>query len=99
MEWLRLAACRYRFNRARFTETKLVRRIRPGQSIWSACQAGRANWLGAFNRRWADSRVVYKRHYDIKQTGGPLTADDLRLGPSFDFSAITPLLVKRIMTV
>jgi hypothetical protein len=33
-------------------------------------------------RRWADSRVVYERHYDHKQTGGPLTIDDLRLSHS-----------------
>jgi hypothetical protein len=33
-------------------------------------------------RRWADSRVVYERHYDHQQTGGPLTFDDLRLAPS-----------------
>src|ERR1700693_3788430 len=33
-------------------------------------------------RRWADSRVVYERHYDHQQTGGPLTFDDLRLPPS-----------------
>jgi hypothetical protein len=33
-------------------------------------------------RRWADSRVVYERHYDHQQTGGPLTFDDLRLSPS-----------------
>ena len=33
-------------------------------------------------RRWADSRIVYERHYDHQQTGGPLTFDDLRLGPS-----------------
>jgi hypothetical protein len=33
-------------------------------------------------RRWADSRVIYERHYDHKQTGGPLTFDDLRLSPS-----------------
>jgi hypothetical protein len=33
-------------------------------------------------RRWADSRVVYERHYDYQQTGGPLTGDDLRLSPS-----------------
>jgi hypothetical protein len=32
-------------------------------------------------RRWADSRVVYERHYDHQQTGGPLTGDDLRLSP------------------
>jgi hypothetical protein len=33
-------------------------------------------------RRWADSRVVYERHYDHRQTGGPLTADDLSLNQS-----------------
>jgi hypothetical protein len=33
-------------------------------------------------RRWADSRVVYERHYEHQQTGGPLTFDDLRLRPS-----------------
>ena len=33
-------------------------------------------------RRWADSRVVYERHYDHQQTGGPLTGDDLHLNPS-----------------
>src|SRR6266446_7206297 len=33
-------------------------------------------------RRWADSRVVYERHYDHQQTGGPLTDDDLHLSPS-----------------
>jgi hypothetical protein len=31
-------------------------------------------------RRWAG--VVYERHYDHQQTGGPLTFDDLRLRPS-----------------
>jgi hypothetical protein len=33
-------------------------------------------------RRWADSRVVYERHYDVEQTGVPLSGDDLRLSPS-----------------
>src|SRR6202166_3373400 len=33
-------------------------------------------------RRWSDSRVVYERHYDHRQTGGPLTGDDLRLNSS-----------------
>ena len=33
-------------------------------------------------RRWADSRVVYERHYDHQRTGGPLTGDDFRLSPS-----------------
>jgi hypothetical protein len=28
-------------------------------------------------RRWADSRVVYERHYDDQQSGEPLTGDDL----------------------
>jgi hypothetical protein len=29
------------------------------------------------HRRWAGSRVVYERHYDHQQSGGPLTQDDL----------------------
>ena len=33
-------------------------------------------------RRWAGSRVVYERHYDYQQTGGPLTGEDLSLKPS-----------------
>ena len=33
-------------------------------------------------RRWAGSRVVYERHYDHQQTGGPLTDSDLRVGPT-----------------
>ena len=33
-------------------------------------------------RRWSGSRVVYERHYDYQQTGGPLTDDDLSLSPS-----------------
>jgi hypothetical protein len=33
-------------------------------------------------RRWAGSRVVYERHYNHQQTGGPLTGDDLSLSPS-----------------
>jgi hypothetical protein len=33
-------------------------------------------------RRWAGCRVVYERHYDQQQTGGPLTGDGLRLSPS-----------------
>jgi hypothetical protein len=36
------------------------------------------------HRRWAGSRVVYERHYDVKQTGGPLTVDDLRPALSFE---------------
>jgi hypothetical protein len=37
-------------------------------------------------RRWADSRVVYERHYDQRQSGGPLTGDDLSLS-----QALAPL--------
>src|SRR5712671_3060324 len=33
-------------------------------------------------RRWADSRVVYERHYDHQQSGGPPTGDDLSLNQS-----------------
>jgi hypothetical protein len=33
-------------------------------------------------RRWANSRVVYERHYDQQQTGSPLTGDDLNLSLS-----------------
>ena len=32
-------------------------------------------------RHWADSRVVYERLYDVQQTGGPLTFEDLHLSP------------------
>ena len=45
--------------------------------------SGRAcilNWCTL--RRWADSRVVYERHYDHQQSGGPLTGDDLSLNQS-----------------
>ena len=38
-------------------------------------------------RRWADSRVVYERHYDHQQIGGPLTFDDLRMTPSLPIVA------------
>ena len=33
-------------------------------------------------RRWTGSLVVYERHYDHQQIGGPLTGDDLNLNPS-----------------
>ena len=33
-------------------------------------------------RRWAGSHVMYERHYDHQQSGGPLTGDDLNLNPS-----------------
>ena len=45
--------------------------------------SGRAcilNWRTL--RRWAGSRVVYERHYDHQQSGGPLTGDDLSLNQS-----------------
>jgi hypothetical protein len=45
--------------------------------------SGRArilNWCTL--RRWADSRVVYERHYDHQQSGSPLTGDDLSLNQS-----------------
>src|SRR6266481_5736794 len=38
------------------------------------------NWCTL--RRWADSRVVYERHYDHQQSGGPLTGDDVSPNPS-----------------
>ena len=38
------------------------------------------NWCTI--RRWAGSRVVYERHYDHEQSGGPLTGDDLNLNQS-----------------
>ena len=55
-------------------------------SAWSVSLigvSGRActlNWRTL--RRWAGSRVVYERHYDHQQRGGPLTGDDLNLSPS-----------------
>ncbi|MFZ1011523.1 MAG: hypothetical protein WAN65_32095 [Candidatus Sulfotelmatobacter sp.] len=48
--------------------------------IWVSGRTGQISWCTL--RRWADSRVVYERHYDHKQTGGPLSFDDLRLHPS-----------------
>ena len=38
------------------------------------------NWCTL--RRWADSRVVYERHYDYQQSGGPVTGGDLSLNQS-----------------
>ena len=55
-------------------------------SVWSVALTGvsgrtcKLAWCTL--RRWADSRVVYERHYDHQQTGGPLTIDDLRLSLS-----------------
>jgi hypothetical protein len=55
-------------------------------SVWSVDLIGvsgrtcQISWCTL--RRWADSRVVYERHYDHQQTGGPLTFDDLHLRPS-----------------
>ena len=54
-------------------------------SAWSADLIGvsgrtcQISWCTV--RHWADSRVVYERHYDHQQTGGPLTFDDLHLSP------------------
>jgi hypothetical protein len=55
-------------------------------SAWSVSLigvSGRActlNWRTL--RRWAGSRVVYERHYDHQQSGGPFTDDDLSLNHS-----------------
>jgi hypothetical protein len=54
-------------------------------SAWSVDLIGvsgrtcRISWCTL--RRWAGSRVVYERHYDHQQTGGPLTDSDLRVAP------------------
>src|SRR5712692_6396666 len=56
-------------------------------SAWSVNLIGVSGRTCALNwctlRRWADSRVVYERHYDHQQSGGPLTGDDLSLNQSF----------------
>jgi hypothetical protein len=55
-------------------------------SAWSVDLIGasgrtcRISWCTL--RQWADSRVIYERHYDHQQTGGPLTFDDLHLRAS-----------------
>jgi hypothetical protein len=55
-------------------------------SVWSVDLIGvsgrtcQISWCTL--RRWADSRVVYERHCDHQQIGGPLTFDDLHLLPS-----------------
>src|SRR4029077_9175318 len=55
-------------------------------SSWSADLIGvsgrTCNLTWCTLRRWANSRVVYERHYDHQQTGGPLTDDDLKLSAS-----------------
>jgi len=55
-------------------------------STWSANLIGVSGRTCALNwctlRRWAGSRVVYERHYDHQQSGGPLTGDDLSLNQS-----------------
>src|SRR6202047_4363662 len=52
-------------------------------SAWSADLIGvsgrTCNLAWRTLRRWAGSRVVYERHYDHRQTGGPLTGEDLNL--------------------
>jgi hypothetical protein len=60
-------------------------RVDEAHSAWSVDLIGvsgrmcRISWCTL--RRWAGSRVVYERHYDHQQTGGPLTDSDLRVGP------------------
>ena len=55
-------------------------------SAWSVDLIGasgrtcRISWCTL--RQWADSRVIYERHYDHQQTGVPLTFDDLHLRAS-----------------
>ncbi len=55
-------------------------------SAWSVDLIGVSGRTCALNwctlRRWAGSCVVYERHYDHQQRGGPLTGDDLNLSPS-----------------
>jgi hypothetical protein len=55
-------------------------------SAWSVNLIGVSGRTCALNwctlRRWANSRVVYERHYDHQQSGGPLTGDDLNLNQS-----------------
>jgi hypothetical protein len=55
-------------------------------SAWSVSLIGVSGRTCTLNwctiRRWAGSRVVYERHYDHQQSGGPLTGDDLNLNPS-----------------
>src|SRR5260370_41581031 len=52
-------------------------------SAWSLDLIGvsgrTCNLTWSILRRWAGSRVVYERHYDIQQTGGPPTLYDLSL--------------------
>jgi hypothetical protein len=55
-------------------------------SAWSLSLTGvsgrtcELNWSTL--RRWAGSRVVYERHYDHQQNGGPLTGADFSWNPS-----------------
>jgi hypothetical protein len=55
-------------------------------SAWSVSLIGMSGRACALKwctlRRWADSRVVYERHYDRQQSGEPLTGDDLSLNQS-----------------
>jgi hypothetical protein len=50
-------------------------------SAWTLDLAGGSGAVCTLNwcvrRRWDGSRVVYERHYDAHQIGGPLTQDDL----------------------
>jgi len=62
-------------------------------SAWSVKLIGVSGRTCTLNwrtlRRWAGSRVVYERHYDHQQSGGPLTGADLNLNPSQPGPAIT----------
>jgi len=55
-------------------------------SAWSVTLRGVSGQTctlsGCTLRRWAGSRVVYERHYDHQQSGGPLTGDDVSLNQS-----------------
>src|SRR6266852_2887108 len=55
-------------------------------SAWSVNLIGVSGRTCALNwctlRRWINSRIVYERHYDHQQSGGPLTGDDLSLNQS-----------------
>jgi hypothetical protein len=55
-------------------------------SAWSVNLIGVSGRTSTLNwctlRRWADSRVVYERHYNHQQSGGPLIGDDFSLNQS-----------------
>jgi len=55
-------------------------------SAWSVSLIGVSGRTCTLNwctlRKWAGARVVYERHYDHQQSGGPLTGDDLSINQS-----------------